>query len=83
MQDDDASLQSLALCVKALTEAKRHVPYRQSPLTRLLRDVFGGGGHQTTLVSIYLDILFSSRFSHETTQNEASIYTLSPAAWPR
>lgn len=37
------SLSALGKCINALAENSAHVPVRDSKLTRLLRDSFGGG----------------------------------------
>jgi len=36
------SLTSLGKCINALAENSAHIPFRDSKLTRLLRDSFGG-----------------------------------------
>lgn len=36
------SLSALGKCINALAENSAHVPFRDSKLTRLLRDSFGG-----------------------------------------
>lgn len=36
------SLSSLGKCINALAENNAHVPFRDSKLTRMLRDSFGG-----------------------------------------
>ena len=36
------SLTSLGKCINALAENSPHIPFRESKLTRLLRDSFGG-----------------------------------------
>ena len=36
------SLSSLGKCINALAENSAHVPFRDSKLTRMLRDSFGG-----------------------------------------
>ena len=43
------SLTSLGLVIKALTEGARHVPFRDSKLTLLLKDALGGNS-KTTLI---------------------------------
>lgn len=48
------SLSALGKCINALAEGSAHVPVRDSKLTRLLRDSFGGefnGKHFFLLVS--------------------------------
>ena len=47
------SLTSLGKCINALAEGSSHVPVRDSKLTRLLRDSFGG----VSLLSIIMQIL--------------------------
>ena len=37
------SLSALGKCINALAENSAHVPVRDSKLTRLLKDSFGGG----------------------------------------
>ena len=48
------SLTSLGKCINALAENSPHIPTRDSKLTRLLRDSFGGWSQQ---------LLFSAPFS--------------------
>jgi hypothetical protein len=36
------SLTALGKCINALAENTQHVPFRESKLTRILRDSFGG-----------------------------------------
>ena len=46
------SLTSLGKCINALAEGSSHVPVRDSKLTRLLRDSFGG----VSLLSIIMHL---------------------------
>ena len=48
------SLSSLGKCINALAENSAHVPFRDSKLTRLLRDSFGGEASFTHCVTIKL-----------------------------
>lgn len=47
------SLSALGKCINSLAENSAHVPFRDSKLTRLLRDSFGG-----KILSVY-ELLFS------------------------
>lgn len=47
------SLTALGKCINAVAEGSSHVPIRDSKLTRLLRDSFGGACYD-----LYLDIFF-------------------------
>ncbi|KAK1382499.1 kinesin-like protein KIN-UC [Heracleum sosnowskyi] len=57
------SLTSLGKCINALAENSPHIPTRDSKLTRLLRDSFGG----TARTSLIITIGPSSRHHAETT----------------
>ncbi|XP_058204584.1 kinesin-like protein KIN-UC isoform X11 [Rhododendron vialii] len=57
------SLTSLGKCINALAENSPHIPVRDSKLTRLLRDSFGGSARTSLLVTIGP----SSRHHAETT----------------
>eukprot|EP00249_Psilotum_nudum_P014072 c24649_g2_i1 orf=565-3339(-) len=46
------SLTALGKCVNALAEASSHVPTRDSKLTRLLRDSFGGTARTSLVITI-------------------------------
>ncbi|XP_047322666.1 kinesin-like protein KIN-UB isoform X2 [Impatiens glandulifera] len=46
------SLSALGKCINALAENKAHVPIRDSKLTRLLRDSFGGTARTSLVVTI-------------------------------
>ncbi|KAI4356818.1 hypothetical protein L6164_000806 [Bauhinia variegata] len=46
------SLSALGKCINALTENNSHVPFRDSKLTRLLRDSFGGTARTSLIVTI-------------------------------
>ncbi|KAH1209979.1 Kinesin-like protein KIN-UB [Glycine max] len=48
------SLSALAKCINALAENNSHVPFRDSKLTRLLRDSFGGTIRASLIVTISL-----------------------------
>jgi hypothetical protein len=43
------SLTSLGLCIKALTDGSKHVPFRDSKLTMFLKDALGGNS-KTALI---------------------------------
>eukprot|EP00762_Andalucia_godoyi_P004183 ANDGO_06248.mRNA.1 Kinesin-related protein 5 len=43
------SLSALGLCINALVEGRKHVPYRDSKLTRILQDSLGGNTKTTLL----------------------------------
>jgi len=43
------SLTSLGGCINALVEGKKHIPFRDSMLTRLLKDALGGNSKTTLL----------------------------------
>jgi kinesin family protein 5 len=43
------SLSALGKCINSLAENSAHVPFRDSKLTRLLRDSFGG-----KILSVYI-----------------------------
>lgn len=46
------SLSALGKCINALAENRAHVPVRDSKLTRLLRDSFGGSARTSLVVTI-------------------------------
>ncbi|KAJ4951227.1 hypothetical protein NE237_028059 [Protea cynaroides] len=46
------SLSALGKCINALAESSAHVPVRDSKLTRLLRDSFGGTARTSLIVTI-------------------------------
>ncbi|XP_027336337.1 kinesin-like protein KIN-UB [Abrus precatorius] len=46
------SLSALGKCINALAENNTHVPFRDSKLTRLLRDSFGGTARTSLIVTI-------------------------------
>ncbi|XP_015961465.1 kinesin-like protein KIN-UB [Arachis duranensis] len=46
------SLSSLGKCINALAENSAHVPFRDSKLTRMLRDSFGGTARTSLIVTI-------------------------------
>ncbi|EXB96208.1 Armadillo repeat-containing kinesin-like protein 1 [Morus notabilis] len=46
------SLTSLGKCINALAENSPHIPFRESKLTRLLRDSFGGSARTSLIVTI-------------------------------
>ncbi|XP_023764695.1 kinesin-like protein KIN-UC isoform X1 [Lactuca sativa] len=56
------SLSSLGKCINALAENSPHIPTRDSKLTRLLRDSFGGSARTSLIVTIGP----SSRYHTET-----------------
>jgi kinesin family protein 5 len=43
------SLSALGLCINALVEGRKHIPYRDSKLTRILQDSLGGNTKTTLL----------------------------------
>jgi len=49
----NSSLSALGLCISALADKRRsHVPYRDSPLTRLLQDSLGGGTRTVVIATV-------------------------------
>ncbi len=46
------SLSSLGNCMNALAEKRKHIPYRDSKLTRLLQGSLGGGSRTCVLVTL-------------------------------
>ena len=48
----NSSLSVLTSVVHALNSGARHIPYRESPLTRLLQDSLGGGSRTCILVTV-------------------------------
>lgn len=46
------SLLALSSCIHALVEGKRHVPYRNSKLTQLLKDSLGGGCRTAMIANV-------------------------------
>ena len=46
------SLSSLGNCMNALAENRKHVPYRDSKLTRLLQGSLGGGARTSVIVTL-------------------------------
>ncbi|KAL1212571.1 Kinesin-like protein KIN-UC [Cardamine amara subsp. amara] len=57
------SLTSLGKCINALAEGSAHIPTRDSKLTRLLRDSFGGSARTSLIITIGP----SARYHAETT----------------
>nr|GEV26221.1 kinesin-like protein KIN-8A [Tanacetum cinerariifolium] len=54
------SLLALNSCINALVEGKKHVPYRNSKLTQLLKDSVGGTCYSVMIVNISpSNLLFS------------------------
>ena len=47
------SLSSLGNCINALATGKKHVPFRDSKLTRLLRDALGGNCKTSLIMNTY------------------------------
>ena len=63
MTNINTSLHVLGLCVSALTEPNRkHIPYRNSVLTRLLQDPLGGNGKTVIVATVHED----PRYAEET-----------------
>lgn len=53
LKNINASLSALGNCIAALSEAgRRHIPYRDSTLTRLLQDSFGGNTQACLIATI-------------------------------
>ena len=46
------SLLALSSCIKAVTEGKGHIPYRNSKLTQLLKDSLGGKCRSAMIANI-------------------------------
>ena len=46
------SLSALGNCMSALAECRKHVPYRDSKLTRLLQGSLGGGARTSVIVAV-------------------------------
>ena len=49
------SLSALGNCMSALAEARSHVPYRDSKLTRLLQGSLGGGSRTSVIINLAPD----------------------------
>merc|ERR1719482_2445697 len=47
----NSSLLVLGKCITALSEGRRHVPYQEAKLTKLLRGAFGGSSRTTCVVA--------------------------------
>ena len=47
----NSSLLVLGKCIAALSEGRRHVPYAEAKLTRLLRGAFGGSSRTTCVIA--------------------------------
>lgn len=58
------SLLALSSCINALVEGKKHVPYRNSKLTQLLKDSLGGACNTVMIANIS-----PSNLSFSETQN--------------
>lgn len=58
------SLLALSSCINALVEAKKHIPYRNSKLTQLLKDSLGGSCNTVMIANIS-----PSNLSFSETQN--------------
>lgn len=62
----NSSLTSLGKCINALAENSPHIPFRDSKLTRLLRDSFGGPPNNSFLFLLYLQyFVFSSGITYD------------------
>lgn len=49
----NSSLAALGNCISALaTKSRKHIPYRESPLTRLLQDSLGGGTRTIVIATV-------------------------------
>ena len=48
----NTSLLSLHLCIDRLAARDRHVPYRNSKLTRLLQNALGGSGRAAVICTV-------------------------------
>lgn len=46
------SLSALGNCISALSEKKRHIPFRDSKLTRLLQDSLGGNARTALVINV-------------------------------
>ena len=46
------SLSALGNCISALASKKRHIPYRDSKLTRLLQDSLGGNAKTSLVITV-------------------------------
>ena len=46
------SLSALGNCISALSEKKRHIPFRDSKLTRLLQDSLGGNARTSLVINV-------------------------------
>ena len=46
------SLSALGNCINALAEKKRHIPFRDSKLTRLLQDSLGGNARTSLVINV-------------------------------
>jgi kinesin family protein 5 len=46
------SLSALGNCISALAEKKRHIPFRDSKLTRLLQDSLGGNARTSLVINV-------------------------------
>merc|ERR1719378_1699258 len=47
----NSSLLVLGKCITALSEGRRHVPYQEAKLTKLLRGAFGGSSRTTCVIA--------------------------------
>ena len=47
----NSSLLVLGKCITALSEGRRHVPYKEAKLTKLLRGAFGGASRTTCVIA--------------------------------
>ena len=47
----NSSLLVLGKCISALSEGRRHVPYQEAKLTKLLRGAFGGSSRTTCVIA--------------------------------
>ena len=49
----NSSLAALGNCISALAnKSRKHIPYRESPLTRLLQDSLGGGTRTIVIATV-------------------------------
>ncbi len=70
------SLTALGKCINALAENSPHVPIRDSKLTRMLRDSFGGTLTVTTTILWFLKHLSTRACHYQTFQGCTYFFSL-------
>ena len=70
MTSINSSLSALGNCISALARNQKHIPFRSSALTRILKDCLGGGARAVIIATVRTEA--SSRFETASTLTFAS-----------